>query len=268
MIEPGVVYSPLEIRRIRQVAELLSGIFRSLSKDIWLERSSMEIDKYVNREMSRLGLQPAMFGYRGFPASCCISPNATAVHGIPDERKIGRGDIFTLDIAAKKNGWMTDCAWTYVAPGASERAQRTVHAAWAVTRAVIAAVKPGRSIFELAKIAEATARDHCAHIIPQFAGHGIGRSLHEPPQLPFVTNGIAGDTSIVLREGNVVSIEPVITLGEPVVRPVGDGWGYRTADESPAAHFELIVHVHDTGARVLTFQGIPGTGLPEIPEFC
>ncbi len=260
-------YSALQIRRIAQNAEALFSIFRRVRPTDWIDRAATDLDAWVGRELSRLGVSPSMAGYKGYPANSCISANDVVVHGVPTTRPFVRGDIFTLDIAGRGGGWMADSAWTFAMPGASERAVRTIQAAWTVLRAVAGIVRSGISVREIAECAEEAAGRAGASVVPQFAGHGIGRELHEAPQIPFVTNGASGRGGYLLDAGEVISIEPVITLGAPVVACGEDGWDCRTDDRSPAAHFEITVVAENDGCRVLGLGGTRGTDLPARPVF-
>lgn len=256
----------LELRRVQQASEHLAAVFRTIDIAEWIGRSTIELDRHVQRELSRLGMQSALYRYRGYPAYSCISPNHIAVHGVPDERKIQRGDIVTVDIAAGTGGWMADGAWTYIAPGASTKSLKTVNAAWDVLRTLVSEMKADITLLQIAEIAQRRASEIGASIIPEFAGHGIGRSLHEPPQIPFVTNNAEKDTSPAIPTGTVVCIEPVVTLGSVEIEQSDDGFAYQSKDRSPVAYFELIVELHDEGCRVLTLPGMEGRALPENLE--
>ncbi len=253
---------------MRQVSGRLFGLFRELDRETVLGKSGAHIDRYVRRYLQRHGLQSALVGYRGYPAHCSVSPNAVAVHGVPDARVLARGDVFTLDVAAFGGGWVSDAAWTYLTPGCSHLVVRRHAAAWSAFRELILSLKPGITLTEIARRAADGAARRGLSIIPDFVGHGIGRELHEPPVVSFspATLTDAAD-GVVLHPGTVVNIEPVYSAGGTAVELQSDGWSYRTADGEATFHFELTVALRPEGPLVLQLDGDAERVLPEVVPF-
>ncbi len=262
------VRTALEVMRLGQCSTTLFSLFRSLAAEGVIGVASAQLDRRVGAFLSSHGMTSALLGYRGFPSHCAISPNAVAVHGLPDQRPIARGDIFTLDIAAGCAGWTTDSAWTYVTPGVAARTRRLWIQSWQAFRELLCVVRPGISLDLLARRAREGAEQRDLKIFPQFVGHGIGRELHELPVIPFcpVDQGPALAQTF-LQPGMTINIEPVYGFGETAVDAHENGWAFRTVDGMPTAHFELTLLVTDDGATVLQFGGIAPLELPLEPPF-
>jgi len=251
-----------------RVAQQLFGVFQELTEQPVVGRESAWIDRFVQRYLARHGLSSAMVAYRGYPAHSSVSINDVAIHGIPGERPVARGDIFTLDVAARGGGYVADAAWTYSTAGSSRKDRELVRRGWETFLTILRRIGPGRGVSEIGDDAVRCAETAGLTIIPEFVGHGIGRDLHEEPIIPFVMNpGGRRDGEVVLRPGMIVNIEPVFTSGTPSVTAADDGWGYRTVDHSKTVHFELSLLITDDGAKVLQFGGISPNALPETPPF-
>ena len=274
------IHGGLEQRRMQQVSSRLFGLFRELATVPLLGKSTVTVDRYVRRYLLRHGMMSATVSYRGYPAHCSVSVNDVAVHGVPDERVIGRGDLFTVDVAARADGFVTDTAWTYLTPGASHRDVELVHRGWRAFRALLKTIQPGISIAEIGANARICAEAEALGIVPEFVGHGIGRELHEPPVIPFVSEtrrrwterneSESPDVSpgdVRLAPGMIVNIEPVFSAGATAVTQLQDGWGFILDDRSRSVHFELSVLIGDNGGSILQFDGLPVRQLPEEPPF-
>lgn len=263
---PGLL--PPEIRRLEQCSTTLFSFFQGFRLDQRIGVRELAVDREVALFLSRHGMASALEGYRGFPRSCAISPNGTAVHGVPGERQLCRGDIVTLDIAAQCGGWITDTAWTYLAPGVSRRSRRLWLDSWSAFRSILCTLRRGVSLGEVAAAAGSAAEERGLAVFPQFVGHGIGRELHEAPVIPFGSSAAGPRAAEAhLEAGMIVNIEPVFTHGATDVVLQEDGWSFCTADGMPTSHFELTVHVSDQGVQVLQFGGMPPQDLPSSPPF-
>ncbi|POR02831.1 hypothetical protein AU468_06140 [Alkalispirochaeta sphaeroplastigenens] len=268
MITPLSRRSALEMRRIAQASRGLFPLFGEIACRSWEGVPSVEIDRQARRYLTRHGLVSALAGYRGYPAHCSVSFNATAVHGIPSARTIRRGDIFTVDVAARGGGWVSDAAWTYLMPGCSSRVERFYRASWRAFRELLQRIEPGISLEELAIISQEIADREGLAVLGECLGHGIGRELHEPPVIPFVRQGAeSGAASVRLVEGLVFNIEPVYSSGGAAVTVDDDGWGIATLDRSETVHFELTLAIHQNRVEVFQFGRCPARDLPAAPPF-
>lgn len=268
MTTPTPHRSKLELLRLSNGVRRLFPLFREIGAAPWQGTTPMQLDRRVERYLQKHGLTSVMHGYRGFPACSAVSVNNVAAHGVPDSRPIQRGDIFTVDVAARGGGWVSDSAWTYLMPGASERTNRFFRSSWSAFRDLLAAVEPGITLYELALRSREAADAHGVSVIPEFVGHGIGRELHEPPVIPFTPQGTdSGSSTVVLAAGATINIEPVYSAGGGQVTRDEDGWGYRTQDRSVTAHFELTLLVEAARVRVLQFDRCDPRELPRDPPF-
>lgn len=263
--------APHEIGRLEQASHQLMEVFSRVSEAHVADQPAVALDRLVRRLLARRGLQSALVGYRGYPAHCSVSPNAVAVHGVPGQRALQRGDVFTLDIAAASGGWMADMAWTYLMPGASHRSTDEYAAAWRAYRQLLSGVHTGMTLEQLAVLCEDSARAENLRPIKEFTGHGIGRDLHEPPVIPLAREAARGtgpSSRIRLLPGMVVSIEPVYRPVErrdtATVVAEPDGWAYRTSDDARTYHFELTVAFREDGPWILQF-GCATDALPVTP---
>lgn len=261
--------SRLDLLRVTRVAVQVFGFLRTLADEpIWNE-PAVRIEQRARRYLARHVLDSTLLGYRGFPSVCCVSRNATAIHGVPSQAEVGRGDIVSVDIAAHSLGWTTDAAWTYVGPGAPPRRAAFMRAAWRAFRSVVVQVGAGTTLREIAHVASEAAGREGISVIPRFVGHGIGRTLHEPPVIIFDPAALesAAIVPLVLQPGMVLSIEPVFAEGDGAVVAGRDGWSFETADRSDTAHFELTVVPHQSGCSVLQFDGLSADELPQDVPF-
>jgi methionyl aminopeptidase len=260
--------STLDLVRITRGSRLLFPVFREIGSRTWADRPAVEIDRLVGRYLRRHGMVSAMAGYRGYPAGCSVSPNAVAVHGVPAERRIVRGDLFTVDVAARSGGWVTDAAWTYLMPGCSTAAGTFYRTSWRAFRELLTCLEAGMSLYDLALVSQEIADRAGLTVVPDFVGHGIGRELHEPPVIPFaLQQAESGAATVTLRDGMTINVEPVYSSGTKTVEPGDDGWGFRTTDGSLTAHFELTVLLTNDGVSVLQFDGCSPRELPAEPPF-
>ncbi len=257
-----------DLLRIAAVARRLFPLFPELARGRWEGVTATGMDRAVRRYLQRHGLVPALEGYRGYPASSSVSVNSVAIHGVPGERSIQRGDLFTVDVAARAGIWVTDAAWTYLMPGSSDRVKAFYQTSWTAFRRLLGTVKPGMSLFDLAERSQSIADELGLTILPEFVGHGIGRELHEAPVIPFtVQRADSRASEVILADGMVVNIEPVYGTGAVSVHPDEDGWGYRTNDGSVTSHFELTLAIGPNTVEVLQFDRCSPGELPESPPF-
>jgi methionyl aminopeptidase len=207
-----------------------------------------ELDAAAEKYIRSQGATPAFKGYRGFPGSICASPNEMVVHGIPGRFKLRKGDILSVDIGVVKDGWVADGARTFAVGEISPVAEKLLEV---TERSLFRAVEqcwPGKRLGDVSNAVQTTVEAEGMSVVRSLVGHGIGRSMHEEPQIP--NYGPAGK-GILLEEGMVLAIEPMVTAGRHMVRMGEDGWAIYSQDGSLAAHFEFTVAVTAEGPRIL-----------------
>ncbi len=208
-----------------------------------------KIDKIAYDYITKNGGVPSCLGYDGFPKSICISINDEVVHGIPKNRKLKDGDIVSIDFTVRLNGYESDAARTYIIGNTTKEIEDLVKNTEAALYEGIKEVKPGARIGDISNAIETYAHAHGLSVVEELVGHGIGTDMHESPDIPnFGKKG----TGLVLKEGMVLAIEPMLNLGSKEVCMLDDDWTIVTQDESPSAHFEHTVAVTKDGYRILT----------------
>ncbi len=241
--------TPDEIERMGAAGAVLVRAMSLLEAKIRPGVTTAELDQAAERFIRSQGGVPAFKGYRGFPGSICASPNSMIVHGIPGPYKLARGDILSIDIGVVLDGWVADAARTFPVGPISPVAHKLLDV---TERSLIAAVPQCRAGNRLGDISHAV-QEHVEaaglSVVRSLVGHGIGRDMHEDPQIP--NYGAAG-TGVVLEEGMVLAVEPMVTAGRHGVRVADDRWSIFSQDGSLAAHFEFTIAITGTGPRVLT----------------
>jgi methionyl aminopeptidase len=251
-----------EMDIIARGGAIIAGLLEELPQRIVPGVTTGKIDAFCEKFIvSHAGAVPAFKGLYGFPGSVCVSVNEEVVHGIPDsKRTLDEGDIVSVDVGVKLDGWCADSAWTFpvgeVGPETRKLLDVTMHALEAAVEAAV----PGNHVGDVGAAVIRTVEGTSYGIIRELVGHGIGRDVHEEPQVPNV--GRAGHGPL-LREGMVLAIEPMLSAGSPSIRTLRDGWTVVTADRALSAHYEHTVGITAQGPRVLTAVGGPveaGTG--------
>jgi methionyl aminopeptidase len=244
-----VCRSQAEIVKLRQVNQLVGRILAELRQMVKPGVSTADIDVLAERRVRDAGAEPAFKGYHGYPATVCASINEQVVHGIPSPRKLVSGDIVSIDMGARLDGFFGDCAVTVpvgeVGPDAAGLLRVTEEALFHG----IEAVKPGARVSDIGAAVQQHVEAHGFSVVREFVGHGIGTSLHEEPQI--ANYGPAG-RGPRLSEGMVLAIEPMVNLGKAAVKVLADGWTAVTRDGSLSAHFEHTVVVTGDGCEILT----------------
>jgi methionyl aminopeptidase len=247
----GILLKTLaEMQRIRRPSRVLEELFRDLRAQIVPGVTTKKLGTYCERFILSKNALPALKGYRGFPAAICASVNHVAVHGIPNDTPLSAGDIITVDITISIDGWHSDSAWTYIVGETSEEKRRLVKAAWKATISGILAVKAGGRLGDIGAAIERSAKGLGYSILEDFAGHGIGRMLHEDPIV--VHTGTRGVGQPIVP-GMVFTIEPILCMGKPQVRTLEDGWTVITRDGSPSAQFEHTIAVFRDRTEIMTY---------------
>jgi methionyl aminopeptidase len=231
------------------VAETLALIDEHIQPGI----TTGELDAIAEEFIRSHGGEPTFKGYKGYPAATCLSPNAMVVHGIPGKTKLHDGDILSVDVGVTLDGFVADSAWTFAVGAISPDAQRLLDTCQAALEAGIAEARLGNTISDISRAVQRTTEDAGFSVIRSLVGHGVGRSMHEDPQVPNFVSSYKGPE---LKEGVTIAIEPMITAGGPDVYVHRDGWSISTSDGSLAAHFEHTVAVTAEGPRILTNAGV------------
>jgi len=239
-----------EIEGIRRSAEILRGVFRKVDGFIKVGLKAKELDEFIYEEITQMGGTPAFLGYMGYPASSCISFNEEVVHGIPDERVISEGDLVKVDIGVKVDGFFSDAAKTYyLGNSLNPDLERLVSGTKSALLSGMQAIREGAKLTDISYAIERVAKEYSLGVVKVLGGHGVGLMLHEDP---FVPNFGSPGHGPLLREGMVLAIEPMFTLGTGEVKEKGNGWTYVTKDNTFAAHFEETVLVTRVGFENLT----------------
>jgi len=247
-----------EMARIRDAALVVHDVLAEIEGMLAPGMSTGEIDRLAEARLGSRGARPAFKGYHGFPATICVSVNDEVVHGIPSRRVLADGDIVSLDLGAVVDGWYGDAAITVPVGRVGPGALRLVETARQALARAVEAARPGGRVGDIGAAVQGFVEGRGFTVVRDFVGHGIGRSLHEPPRVP---NFGAAGSGALLREGMVLAIEPMVTAGGWEVRTRDDGWTAVTADGSLAAHFEHTVAVTAAGPLVLSWRGaLPPSG--------
>ena len=242
--------SARELGLMRTAGHVLSDVVAHLRGFVKPGMSTLEIDEDVEAFIAARGAKPAFKGYRGFPATVCISINDEVVHGIPSShRRIKEGDIVGLDLGCIVDGYYADCAFTLAIGDVPPKVQQLLDVTRESLDQAIQECRPGRRLSDVSHAVQAHVERHGFSVVRAFVGHGIGRALHEDPQVPNFGDPGRGPQ---LRPGMVLAIEPMVTMGSWEVKVLDDGWTAVTRDGSLAAHFEHTIAVTEVGHEVLT----------------
>jgi methionyl aminopeptidase len=246
--------SPEEIAKMAAAGVILAATLDLMAANVRPGVTTGELDGLAERFIRSHGAEPTFKGYRGFPGSICASPNAMIVHGIPGRHALVRGDIISIDVGVTLDGWVADAARTFAVGDIDVRSRNLLEATEESLHAGVAQARPGNRMGDLSHAIQQVAEDAGLAVVRSLVGHGVGRSMHEDPQVP--NHGRPGKGPL-FEEGMVLAIEPMTTAGRPAVRVGGDGWAIYSQDGSPAAHFEFTVAITAEGPRVLTPWHLP-----------
>jgi len=251
-----VCKSPREIDRMAVANALVARVLGELAATIAPGATTRELDALAERLVREAGAEPAFKGYRGYPATLCASVNEQVVHGIPSDRRLVDGDIVSLDMGVKLDGFYGDSAITVPVGEIGSDARRLLHVTQVALERGIAQVRVGGRISDIGHAIQAHVESEGFSVVREFVGHGIGASLHEEPQIANYGEPGRGPRMV---EGMVFAIEPMVNMGRPAVKVLSDGWTAVTKDGSLSAHFEHTVAVTGAGARVLTTRSPAAT---------
>jgi len=244
-----VCRSQSEVDKLRRVNQLVARILGELRQMVVPGVTTEDIDVLAERRVRDAGAEPAFKGYHGYPATVCVSVNEQVVHGIPSARPLVSGDIVSIDMGAKLDGFFGDCAVTVPVGSVTPEVSGLLRVTEAALFRGIDAVRPGARVSDIGAAVQQHVEAQGYSVVREFVGHGIGTSLHEEPQV--ANYGPAGHGPR-LSEGMVLAIEPMVNAGKPAVKVLPDGWTAVTKDKSLSAHFEHTVVVTRDGAEILT----------------
>ncbi len=240
-----------QITKMRKAGKVVGGLLEVLKAAVKPGLTTAELDELARQTIVRLGGKVAFKGYRGFPGNICISVNEQVVHGIPSQRVLNEGDIVGLDVGAIVEEYYADAAVTVAVGAVSKEAKQLLRVTESSLHEGIAKARPGNRLSDISHAVQTCAEKAGYTVVREFVGHGIGKQLHEPPEVP---NYGAPGFGPELKAGMVLAIEPMVNLGKPAVRVLEDGWTVVTKDGNLSAHFEHTVAITEHGPEILTKQ--------------
>ena len=243
--------SRAEIEKMHRSGRLLASCHRELARLIKPGITPLEIDRFVEEYLRSHGAKPEQKGYMGYPYATRCSKNDVVCHGMPDETPLREGDIVTIDMVVNIDGWLADSAWTYPVGTISSEARRLLEATRESLYRGIAQAKAGNRVGDISHAIQSYAEGQGYSVVRQFVGHGIGRRMHEDPQIPHFGKPNQG---VLLKPGMVITIEPMLNTGDYRVKIDDDGWTARTVDGSLSAQYEHTVAITEEGPLILTEQ--------------
>jgi methionyl aminopeptidase len=243
-----------EIEKIRRAGRIVAEVLRDLKQMVQPGVTTRELDRYAESKIRSYGASPTFKGYRGYPASICTSINEQVVHGIPSNRKLQSGDILSIDCGATLDGYVGDAAVTVPIGQVSNGVLRLLEVAEQSLHRAIEQARVGRRLHDISYAVQSLAEAHGYSVVRDFCGHGVGKQMHEDPQVP---NFGKPGTGPKLRAGIVLAIEPMVNMGTHEVEVADDQWTVSTLDRKPSAHFEHTVAITDQGPMILTLLDSP-----------
>ena len=253
-----ILKSERDLEAMRPACKVARVVLDEICDFIQPGQTTREIDHFAASRIKTYGARSAFLGYRRFPCHLCISVNEQVVHGLASERRVDFGDIVSLDIGVVHNGFIGDNARTVAVGGCSVEAQRLMDVTEKALYMGIAQAVPGKRVMDISRAIQGYVEGQGYSIVREFVGHGVGRSMHEEPQVP---NFDDGKKSPRLRPGMTLAIEPMVNAGTPDVKLLKDGWTVVTKDGQLSAHFEHTVLVTESEPEILT---CPATMLSKL----
>jgi methionyl aminopeptidase len=246
-----------ELERMARAGRVVVDALALIGEHVRPGTTTAELDALADEFIRSQGGVPTFKGYRGYPASICTSPNDMIVHGIPGPYALQEGDILSVDVGVTLDGYVGDSAYTFAVGRIDPEAERLLEVGQEALAAGIEQCQPGGRLSDISSAIQVVTEENGFSVVRALVGHGVGRSMHEDPQLPnFGPPGRGPE----LAPGMVFAIEPMINAGGPDIRVEDDQWSIRTADGSLSAHFEHTVAVTEEGPRILTLAEAPVSG--------
>jgi methionyl aminopeptidase len=248
-----------EIEKMAAAGRVVADTIALVGEHVRPGVTTAELDRVAAEYIASQGAKSSFFGYRGYPATICTSPNDMVVHGIPGNIRLGEGDVISVDVGVVLDGFVADSAYTFPVGEIDDEAQRLLDVCQAALAAGIEQARVGNHVGDISAAVQRVTEEAGFSIVRSLVGHGVGRSMHEEPQIP---NYATSRRGAQLSPGMTLAIEPMITAGDEHVYVHDDEWSISTSDGSLSAHFEHSVAVTDEGPKILTAAERPvGAGL-------
>jgi methionyl aminopeptidase len=241
--------SKRDLEMMRQAGKILAGIMQQIKESVKAGIATLDIDNLAQELILKENAVPAFKGYKGYPATICTSVNEGVVHGIPSDRKLREGDIISLDLGLNYKDYFSDIAVTLGVGAVSQEARKLIETTKNALGQAIKQAKVNNRLSDISYAVQSYVEKNGFSVVRQFVGHGIGKSLHEEPEIP---NFGRRNQGVVLKEGMVLAIEPMVNAGTWECEVLADGWTAVTKDGAFSAHFEHTVAITDKGAEILT----------------
>jgi methionyl aminopeptidase len=245
-----ILKSERDLEAMRPACAVASSVLDDVAAFIRPGLTTKQVDEFAASRMKHYGAKSAFLGYRKYPCQICISVNDQVVHGLASERQLRFGDIVSLDVGVIYNGFIGDTARTVAVGGCGVLAQKLMDITEKALYEGIAQAVPGGRVADISRAVQSFVEANGFSVVREFVGHGVGRSMHEEPQIP---NFVDGKSSPKLRPGMTIAIEPMVNAGSPDVKILNDGWTVVTRDGSLSAHFEHTVLITEAEPEILTW---------------
>jgi len=248
-----IIKSERDLEAMRPACVVARTVLDAVSDFIQPGVTTRDIDQFAASRMKHYGAKSAFLGYKKYPCNLCISVNEQVVHGLANNRRVEFGDIISLDVGVIYNGFIGDTARTVAVGGCSVEAQRLMDVSEEALHEGVAQARPGRRVADISGAIQRYVEGHGYSVVREFVGHGVGRTMHEDPQVPNFVDDAKGSPR--LRPGMTLAIEPMVNAGGPEVKLLDDGWTVVTKDGSLSAHFEHTVLITESEPEILTCPG-------------
>lgn len=245
--------SPGEVKLMRRAGKITAAARALAGEMVTAGVTTREIDKAVRKYIESQGATPTFLGYSGYPASTCISINEELIHGIPGNRVIKDGDIVSIDVGATKDGFVGDCAATFIVGDVDEKVRKLVEVTRQSFYEGLKYAREGYRVSDISHAIQQYVESFGFSVVREYVGHGVGSKMHEDPEVP--NFGPKGHGPRLVR-GMTIAVEPMVNLGAAAVRVLKDGWTVVTADGKPAAHYENTILITDGDPEILTMSEV------------
>ena len=243
------IYKENEIEILRRGGKILAQIMEELRKEVKPGVATKDLNKIARDLVFSFGAEPSFEGYDGFPAALCTSINEEIVHAVPSERKLEEGDILSLDLGVRFEGYCTDMAITVSVGKINKETKKLIKVTKKALELGISQAKPGNHLEDIGYEVQKHAEKNSFNVVRELVGHGVGKEVHEEPKVPNYGEKGAG---LELAEGMVLALEPMVTIGDWHIKKTKDGFGYKTADNGLSCHFEHTIAITPKGPEILT----------------
>jgi len=247
-----ITKTPREIEFMRAAGKIAAEARELAGSLVQVGATTRSIDKAIHKYLTEQKAILTFLGYRDFPANVCISINEEVIHGIPGTRRLMQGDIVSIDIGATKNGYIGDCAGTFIAGKGSPESENLVRVTRECFYEGLKQAKSGNRVSDISRAIQQHAEANGFSVVREYTGHGVGRKLHEPPEIPNYIETPRKNKDPRLLPGMTLAIEPMINAGKPEILILKDGWTIVTADSSPSAHYENTILITENEPEILT----------------